>query len=98
IKKCRPEVMRERHGRREERDDTTDGCVEMRDPREDRHQGYSRRSAFGNEFQTGTPQKCEPSVHRGDTILLRSTHGGPRKRPSCGWIDLTCVISSIDAR
>ena len=45
----------------------------------------SRRSAFGQVVHTGTPQKCVPSVQRGETIRLRSTHGGPRNRPSWGW-------------
>ena len=40
--------------------------------------GQMRRSMLGKSSQTLTPQKCEPSVHRGDARPLRSTHGGPR--------------------
>ena len=36
-----------------------------------------RRTTSGKLRQTGTPQKCVPSVQRGEIRPLRTTHGGP---------------------
>ena len=43
-----------------------------------------RRSTSGKLRQTGTPQKCVPSVQRGRTRPLRTKQGGPTWRTSCG--------------
>ena len=89
-------TVEHRQGRRQ-REDRTQGGVQMGHPGH-RRERYSRRSALGKFSHTGTPQKCVPSVHRGATMRFRSTQGGPRNFPSCGWTACTCEISSMDAR
>ena len=79
------------------------GGVEVHQPGGDdgrghRHRSYSRRTTAGKSLHTGTPQKWEPSVHRGEMRPLRITHGGPICRPIAGCTARTCSISSIDAR
>lgn len=38
---------------------------------------YNRLVTAGKSRHTGTPQKCVPSVQRGEMSPLRITHGGP---------------------
>ena len=59
---------------------------------------YSGRTTFGKLRQTGTPQKCSPSVQVGVMRPWRSTQGGPMWRASRGWTARTCSSSSIEAR
>ena len=69
------------------------------DARERLRQGrYSRRVTFGKVRQTGTPQKCSPSVQVGVMRPWRSTQGGPMWRARRGWTARTCSSSSIEAR
>ncbi len=56
------------------------------------------RSTSGKLRQTGTPQKCSPSVQVGVMRRWRSTQGGPMCRARRGCTVRSCSSSSIDAR
>ena len=57
-----------------------------------------RRSTAGKCRQTGTPQKCSPSVQVGVMRPARSTQGGPMCFASAGWTARSWSSSSMEAR
>ena len=86
---------------RQEREDEPAGRVEVNEPGGNDGRSSAATDAGrrpGKSLHTGTPQKCEPSVQRGEISPLRITHGGPMWRPMRGCTARTCSISSIDAR
>ena len=58
---------------------------------------HNRRTALGKSRQTGTPQKCEPSVQRGEIRPLRTTQGGPEVAREPG-VDAAHLVELVHRR